>query len=72
LWNETSEWSVVVDWEPAKDALRLSGLVPEVNLDDDIVFEGILNASGWEVLYTFSHAWVSSFFTTSCRSSSSL
>ena len=51
LWNETSEWSVVVDWEPAKDALRLSGLVPEVNLDDDIVFEGILNASGWDSVH---------------------
>jgi hypothetical protein len=71
LWDEADQWSVIADWEPAKDALKLSGLVPEVDLDDDVVFEDILNANGWEVLYTFAHLWVSSFFATSCRSSSS-
>jgi hypothetical protein len=60
---------VGADWEPAKASL--SGLIPEVDLDDDVVFEDILNANGWEVLYTFAHLWVSSFFATSCRSSSS-
>jgi len=68
LWDEADQWSVIADWEPAKDALKLSGLVPEVDLDDDVVFEGILNANAWEVLYTFvfAHPWVSSFFATSC------
>jgi hypothetical protein len=68
LWDEADQWSVIADWEPAKGALKLSGLVPEVDLDDDVVFEGILNANAWEVLYTFvfAHPWVSSFFATSC------
>jgi hypothetical protein len=50
---------VGVDWERAKASL--SGVMPEVDLDDDAVFEGILNANGWEVLYTFAHLCVSSF-----------
>ena len=61
--------SVGVDWEPAK--ARLSGLMPEVDLDDDVVFEDILNANGWEVLYTFVDVWYRPFSATSCRSSSS-
>jgi hypothetical protein len=47
--------SMVADWEPAKDALRSSGLEPDVDLDDDAVVEDILNTNGWEVLYTFAH-----------------
>jgi hypothetical protein len=54
-----SDRSIVVDWENAKNTLKLSELVPEVDLDNDAAFEDILNANGWEVLYTFSHLWVS-------------
>ena len=52
----------VTDWEPAKRVLRRSGLEPEVDLDDDDVVERILNDNGWEILYTFARACVSSFF----------
>jgi hypothetical protein len=55
LRERADQRSIVADWEPAKDALKSSGLVPEVDLDDDAVVEDILNANGWEVLYTFSH-----------------
>ena len=46
----------VTDWEPAQSVLSLSGLEPEVDLDDDDVMERILNDNGWEVLYTFARA----------------
>ena len=55
LRESADQRSVVANWQPAKDALKSSGLVPDVDLDDDAVVEDILNANGWEVLYTFSH-----------------
>jgi hypothetical protein len=54
LRESADQRSVVADWEPAKDALKSFGFGPDVDLDDDSVVEHILNANGWEVLYTFS------------------
>jgi hypothetical protein len=62
LYGRMDQRDIVADWESAKDALKSSGLGPDVDLDDDAVVEDILNANGWEVLYTFSHLWVSSLF----------
>ena len=62
LHGRADQRSIVADWEPAKDALKASGLGPEVDLDDDAVVENILIANGWEVLYTFSHLWVPPLF----------
>jgi hypothetical protein len=62
LLERAYERSIVADWGTAKDALRDAELGPEVDLDDDAVVEDILIANGWEVLHTFSHAWVSSHF----------
>jgi len=62
LWRMEDLNGVVADWEPAIKALRLSMLEPDVGVDDDAVVERILNANGWEVLHTFAHACVSSFF----------
>jgi hypothetical protein len=56
----TIENSGVLDWDAAKRVLS-SELGPEVDLDDDKVVEDILNANGWEVLYTFFSACVSWF-----------
>jgi hypothetical protein len=43
----------VMPWNVAKDVLSESPDLSGVNLDDDKVVEEILNAHGWEVLYTF-------------------
>jgi hypothetical protein len=51
-----------IDWEPAKSVLRLSGLEPEADLDDDAVVERILNDNGWEILHTFANGCVLSCF----------
>jgi hypothetical protein len=64
LRESADQRSVVADWEPAKDVLKSSWFGPDVDLDDDSVVENILNANGWEVLYTFSHLWVPSLFFT--------
>jgi hypothetical protein len=61
LWRKTGFAGAAIDWEPTKIALRLLGLEPEMNLDDDAVVERILNDNGWEVLHTFAQACVSSF-----------
>jgi hypothetical protein len=47
------ENKAIMDWNTAKYVLASAGLGGEVNLDDDEVVEGILNAHGWEVLHTF-------------------
>jgi hypothetical protein len=52
----------VVDWWATSVVLRDAELGPEVDLEDDAVIEDILIANGWEVLYTFNHAWASSHF----------
>ena len=62
LWRKAGFGNAVIDWEPAKSVLRLFGLEPEVDLDDDDVVERILNTNGWEVLHTFAQACVSSLF----------
>ena len=54
LRGRADQRGIVADWEPAKDALKASGLGSDVDLDDDAVVEDILNANGWEVLHTFS------------------
>jgi hypothetical protein len=61
LWRKTGFAGTAIDWEPTKRVLRLLGLEPEMDLDDDAVVERILNDNGWEVLHTFAHASVSSF-----------
>jgi hypothetical protein len=43
----------VLDWDTAKGILRTSELESEVDLVDDTAVEDVLNANGWEVLYTF-------------------
>jgi len=62
LWRKAGLGTTAVDWESAKSILGLSKLEPEVDLGDDAVVERILNDNGWEVLHTFAHACVSSFF----------
>ncbi len=52
LANE-SDSSHILDWDAAKRVLLSSELEPGVDLDDDKVVEDVLNANGWEVLYTF-------------------
>ncbi|KAI9444791.1 hypothetical protein H4582DRAFT_2108601 [Lactarius indigo] len=46
----------VLGWNVAKNVLMSSDLGEEVDLDDDDVVEGLLNAHGWEVLHTFQGA----------------
>ncbi|KAH9032251.1 hypothetical protein EDB85DRAFT_2145627 [Lactarius pseudohatsudake] len=48
-----AETGFPLDWDTAKDILKSSGLIGDVGLDDDVVVEELLNANGWEVLYTF-------------------
>jgi hypothetical protein len=43
----------VLEWDAAKRILSSSRLRPEVDIDDDKAVEDVLNANGWEVLYTF-------------------
>jgi hypothetical protein len=62
LWRKAGFGIPAIDWEPAKSVLRLSGLEPEADLDNDDVMERILHANGWEVLHTFTHACVSCLF----------
>jgi hypothetical protein len=40
-----------INWDTARASLR--SFQPELDLDDDKVFEDVLNANGWEVLHTF-------------------
>jgi hypothetical protein len=47
------EDKAIMDWTTAKYVLASAELGGEVNLDDDEVVEGVLNAHGWEVLHTF-------------------
>ncbi|KAH9051203.1 hypothetical protein EDB83DRAFT_2543049 [Lactarius deliciosus] len=42
-----------LDWDTAKDVLKSSDQIGDVNLDYDDDVEKLLNAHGWEVLYTF-------------------
>ncbi|KAH8993698.1 hypothetical protein EDB92DRAFT_1979327 [Lactarius akahatsu] len=42
-----------LDWYTAKYVLKNSHLIGDVNLDYDDVVDKVLNAHGWEVLYTF-------------------
>ncbi|KAH8991444.1 hypothetical protein EDB86DRAFT_3235240 [Lactarius hatsudake] len=42
-----------LDWNSAKYVLENSPLIGDVNLDNDDVVDEVLNAHGWEVLYTF-------------------
>ena len=42
-----------LDWDTAKVILGTCELESELDLDDDKVVEDVLNANGWEVLYTF-------------------
>jgi len=60
LRESADQRSIVADWGPAKDVLKSFGFGPDVDLDEDSVVENILNANGWEVLYTFSHLWAPS------------
>ena len=53
--------SGVRDWDAAKRVLLSSKIEPEVDLGDDKVVEDVLNANGWEVLYTFFSQCVSRF-----------
>jgi hypothetical protein len=53
LTNALINFPDVLDWDTAKYILWTSELESEVDLDDDKAVEGVLNANGWEVLYTF-------------------
>jgi hypothetical protein len=53
LTNALSDFPDVLDWDTAKSILETSELESEVDLDDDKSVEDVLNANGWEVLYTF-------------------
>ena len=48
----------VMEWSDAKNVLMSSGLVNEVQLNDDKFVEEVLNAQGWEVLHTFQGMYV--------------
>ena len=52
------ESSSIMDWSAAKNVLRSSDLVDEVQLNDDRFVEEVLNAQGWEVLHTFQGMYV--------------
>ena len=43
----------ILDWDAAREFLLSSELGPGVDPDDDKAVEDVLNANGWEVLYTF-------------------
>ncbi len=47
------DFPAVLDWDTAKPILRSSEFESEVDLDNDKAVEDLLNANGWEVLYTF-------------------
>ena len=53
LTDDLGDFPDVLDWDAAKRILRTFELEPEVDIDDDKAVEGVLNANGWEVLYTF-------------------
>ncbi|KAI9512605.1 hypothetical protein F5148DRAFT_1373098 [Russula earlei] len=53
LKNALPEGKFIMDWDTAKSALKVSGLGPEMDLNNDDVVENILNTNGWEVLRTF-------------------
>jgi len=53
LTNDLGDFPDVLDWDAAKRILRTFELEPEVDVDDDKAAEGVLNANGWEVLFTF-------------------
>ncbi|KAI9439096.1 hypothetical protein H4582DRAFT_2142398 [Lactarius indigo] len=54
LAETADEFGFPLDWDTAKNVLaNSSDLLGDVNLDHDDVVEEILNAHGWEVLYTF-------------------
>ncbi|KAH9058130.1 hypothetical protein EDB87DRAFT_1832712 [Lactarius vividus] len=42
-----------LNWDTAKYVLKNSDLIGDEDLDDDVVVKELLNAHGWEVLYTF-------------------
>jgi len=43
----------VLDWDAAKRILGTFEFEPKVDFDDDKAVEVVLNANGWEILYTF-------------------
>ena len=47
------EGNAILGWDDVKAVLRESKLGQEKNLNDDNAVESVLNANGWEVLYTF-------------------
>ena len=53
LTSKLPEGGAILGWGDVKGALRESGLGEEVDLNNDGVVEGVLNANGWEVLHTF-------------------
>jgi hypothetical protein len=53
LTNALGDFPAVLNWDTAKLILETSELESDVDLDDDKAVEDVLNANGWEVLYTF-------------------
>ena len=51
--NALRDYPDVLEWDATKGVLRTSKLEPEVDFEDDKAVEDVLNANGWEVLYTF-------------------